>query len=105
MANQEERNRQMQQIIAKCWSDEAFKEKLVADPHTTLAGEGVEIPEGVNINVHSNTADTFHLVIPAMPEDVELSDKELDEVIKILNQAKTHKKRIAQHHQTEYFFN
>ena len=80
MANQEERNRQMQQIIAKCWSDDSFKEKLVADPHATLAAEGVEIPEGVNINVHSNTADTFHLVIPAMPEDMELSDNELDGV-------------------------
>jgi len=34
-----------------------------------------------------------------------ISDKELDDVIKILNQAKTHKKRIAQHHQTEYFVN
>jgi hypothetical protein len=44
MANQEEQNKQMQQIIAKCWSDEAFKEKLVADPHATLAAEGVHIP-------------------------------------------------------------
>ena len=80
MANQEERNRQMQQIVAKCWSDEAFKEKLVADPHATLAAEGVEIPEGVNINVLSNTADTINLVIPAMPEDMELTDDELDGV-------------------------
>ena len=78
MANQEERNRQMQQIIAKCWSDEAFKEKLVADPHATLAAEGVEIPEGVNISVLSNTADIFHLVIPAIPDDVELSDEDLE---------------------------
>ena len=69
MANQEERNRQMQQIIAKCWSDEAFKEKLVADPHATLVAEGVEIPEGVNINVLSNTPSTMHLVIPEMQDD------------------------------------
>ena len=80
MANQEERNRQMQQIIAKCWSDEAFKEKLVADPHATLVAEGVEIPDGVYIDVLCNTADTFHFVIPAMPEDAELSDEALDEV-------------------------
>jgi hypothetical protein len=80
MANQEKQNRQMQQIIAKCWSDEAFKEKLVADPHATLAAEGVEIPEGVNIDILNNTADTFHLVIPAMPDDAELSDEELDEM-------------------------
>ena len=80
MANQEERNRQMQQIIAKCWSDDSFKEKLVADPHATLAAEGVEIPEGVNINVLSNTADTINLVIPAMSEDMELTDDELDGV-------------------------
>jgi hypothetical protein len=59
----------MQQIIAKCWSDEAFKEKLVADPHVTLAAEGVDIPEGVNINVLSNNATTMHLVIPEMQDD------------------------------------
>jgi len=80
MANQEERNRKMQQIIAKCWSDEAFKEKLIADPHATLVAEGVEIPEGVNINVLTNTADTNYLVIPAKPDDVELSDEDLDGV-------------------------
>ena len=80
MANQEEQSRQMQQIIAKCWSDEAFKEKLVADPHAILAAEGVEIPEGVNIKVLSNSAETFHFVIPAMPEGKELSDDELDGV-------------------------
>jgi hypothetical protein len=80
MANQEEQNRQMQQVIAKCWSDDSFKEKLIADPHATLAAEGVEIPEGVKINVLSNTADTFHLVIPAMPEDGELSEEELEGV-------------------------
>ena len=39
MATQEERNKQMQQIIAKCWSDEAFKEKFIADTHATLVAE------------------------------------------------------------------
>ena len=80
MANQEERNRQMQQIIAKCWSEEAFKQKLVADPHATLAAEGVHIPTAVKITVLTNTADTNYLVIPAKPDDVELSDEDLDGV-------------------------
>ena len=69
MANQEERNRQMQQIIGKCWSEEAFKQKLVADPHATLAAEGVHIPTAVKITVLSNTASTMHLVIPEMQDD------------------------------------
>ena len=34
----------MQKIITKCWEDEPFKERLLAEPAATLAAEGVEIP-------------------------------------------------------------
>ena len=67
-----------QQIIAKCWADEAFKQQLIADPAGTLKQEGIEIPEDMTIQVVENTGNVFHLVIPPPPE--ELSDDDLDGV-------------------------
>ena len=57
----------LQRIIAKCWEDEAFKAKLLADPAATLETEGVEVPEGVTVNVVEDTAQVHNLVIPAPP--------------------------------------
>ena len=31
-----DQTQQYQQIIAKCWADEAFKQQLIADPVGTL---------------------------------------------------------------------
>jgi len=76
--NQETQSKKMHQVIAKCWSDESFKQKLQADPVATLKAEGVTVPEGVAVKVLENTDKVFHLVIPAKPTD--LSDDDLDNV-------------------------
>ncbi|WP_295543576.1 NHLP leader peptide family RiPP precursor [uncultured Thiohalocapsa sp.] len=68
-----EQSNQYQQLIAKCWADEAFKQKLMADPAGTLAAEGMTVPEGVTVRVAENTAQDLTLVIPAKP--TELSDE------------------------------
>ena len=76
--NQEEQGKKMSQLIAKCWADEGFKRKLLADPAATLKAEGVELPAGLSIKALENTDKVFHLVIPAKPTD--LSDEDLDKV-------------------------
>ncbi len=76
--NQEERGKKMSQLIAKCWVDEGFKKKLLADPAATLKAQGVELPAGLSVKALENTAQVFHLVIPAKPTD--LSDEDLDKV-------------------------
>ena len=68
----------MHKVITKCWEDEAFKERLLADPAATLAAEGVQIPEGVTINVAVDSEDVRTLVIPRPPG--ELMDGELSAV-------------------------
>ena len=67
----------LQKIITKCWEDEGFKERLLADPAATLAAEGVQIPDGVTVNVAVDAADVRTLVIP-LPPTAGLSDAELD---------------------------
>ena len=74
-----EQDNPMQKVITKCWEDEAFKERLLADPAATLAAEGVQVPEGVTINVAVDSADVRTLVIPP-PPTTELGDVELDSI-------------------------
>ena len=73
-----EQGKKMQQIIAKCWADEGFKQKLLADPAAVLKAEGVALHDGRSIKVLENTDKVFHLVIPSKPTD--LSDDDLDKV-------------------------
>jgi hypothetical protein len=79
--NKEQQGKTMGQVIAKCWTDEGFKRKLLADPAATLKAEGVELPAGLSIKAVENTDKVFHLVIPARPAgSADLSDAELDKV-------------------------
>lgn len=76
--NQEEQANALSQLIAKCWADEDFKQKLLADPMATLKANAIEVPAGLTIQAVENTETLFHLVIPARP--TELSDDELDQI-------------------------
>ena len=76
--NHDEQSKKIGQVLAKCWSDESFKKKLMADPIGTLAAEGAKMPEGLSVNVLENTDKVFNLVIPAKPTD--LADADLDKV-------------------------
>jgi hypothetical protein len=77
--NQEEQGRKISELIAKCWADEGFKQKVLADPAATLRAEGLELPADLSYVAHENTDKVFHLVIPAKPTD--LSDELLDQVV------------------------
>ena len=68
--------KQYQQLIAKCWADDAFKQRLLADPAGTLAAEGMAVPEGVTLRVVEDTAQSLTLVIP--PRPTELTDEALE---------------------------
>ena len=75
---QEDHNKKINQIIAKCWSDESFKKKLLANPAATLKAEGVTVTAGVSVKAVENTDKVLHLLIPATPAD--LSDDDLHKV-------------------------
>ena len=83
--NKEEQGKKMSQLIARCWADEGFKQKLLADPAATLKAEGVELPAGLSIKALENTDKVFHLVIPAKPTD--LSDADLAKVAGGMNKS------------------
>ena len=66
-------------VIGQAMSDPAFRKRLLADPAGTLRSAGVEVPEGVTIEVVEDTATRVHLVLPARAN--ETLDSDLDFVV------------------------
>ena len=64
-------------VLAKAWSDAAFKQRLLADPAATLRAEGMDVLPGVELRVVENTEELVYLPLPARPL-AELSDAELE---------------------------
>jgi len=63
--------------LMRAWTDEEFKAQLIADPRSALQEMGVEVIDGVNINVVEDTSDTMYIVLPvAPPVASELSEEE-----------------------------
>jgi hypothetical protein len=75
----EDQSQKISAILAKCWTDKAFKQKLLTDTAATLKSEGVDVPAGYTINVVENSGKTLNFVIPPNPNG-ELSDVELEAV-------------------------
>ena len=63
-------------LVARARADPEFRSQLVADPKATIGAlVGSEVPEEITIQVHEESATTFHLVLPLSGE---LRDDELD---------------------------
>ena len=75
-----DRQQKINEVLARVWKDEDYKQKLLSDPRGTLSAAGLSLPENVRLKVHSDTADTMNIVIPRNPADTELSDSTLDAV-------------------------
>ena len=73
----EQRN-QLAALFAACWKDEALKQRFMADPKAVLAEYGMDVPDGMAVNVVENTDNTVHITMPAPPSgSMDLSDDEL----------------------------
>lgn len=71
----------VQKVIARAWTDAAYKAKLLKDPRRALADAGIDVPEGTNVRVVENTADTVHVVLPLAPGDAgQVAAEELERV-------------------------
>jgi hypothetical protein len=60
---------EMHEIITRAWSDEAFKQKLLAEPKATIEAElGVTLPQDIEIFIHEQTPTQLHLILPMKPD-------------------------------------
>ena len=64
------------QVVAQAWSDDSYKQRLLADPAAVMAEQGLT-PPSKQLRIVEDTADTVHVVLPAKPD--ELSDEDLDQ--------------------------
>ena len=72
-------------LIERSLEDEAFRQRLLADPRAALEEElGTRLPQEVRVVALEETADTVYLVLPLRSaeaqESGELSDRELEAV-------------------------
>ena len=65
-------------LFAACWKDDALKARFMADPKAVLAEYGIDVPDGMDVNVVENSDNTVHITMPAPPSGhQDLSDEEL----------------------------
>lgn len=65
-------------LVDKAGEDEAFRNRLLADPKSVLQQElDLELPASLSIQVHEDSAETAHLVLPPSPK---LSEAQLAQV-------------------------
>ncbi len=74
------RHELMTKITVKAWTDPSFKKKLLSDPKGTLAAEGLSMPKNMKANIvfHEDDENTRNFVIPAPPQALSLSEKDLN---------------------------
>lgn len=56
-------------IIAKAWSDEAFKKELLTNTEEVLKKSGLPLTPEMNYIIHENTEHLTHLVLPSPPKE------------------------------------
>ncbi len=74
MASADEHQRQFARIVARAWSDEEFKKRLLADPTGVFKEEGVDLPEGMQVKAFEDTPSTHHFVLPPKPDTLPSED-------------------------------
>ena len=55
-------------VFANVWKNPSLKTRLQENPHDTLLEFGIQVPEGVEVEIVENTAQKFYLVLPAPGE-------------------------------------
>jgi hypothetical protein len=76
---QDEFEKLWNQVVARTWTDAAFKQRLLTEASTVLAEQGIQIPHGVDVRVHEGSQRTANFTLPPSLSD-ELTDAELDVV-------------------------
>jgi hypothetical protein len=67
-------------IISKAWRHPAYLQRLLADPKGVLQSEisaidpDVVLPAALQVHVHQEAPNEYHLVLPRNPRDIALSE-------------------------------
>ena len=68
-----------ERVVNKAAGDSDFRARLIADPKAAIAEEtGVTLPDGFDVAIHEETANTGHLVLPPSPR---LTEADMEKVV------------------------
>jgi len=79
MKSPKEFNKIWAKIMAKAWSDPAFKDRLMKDPAGVLHEYGCEVPSEVKVHIDENTERSIYLTLLQKPAG-ELTEEELENI-------------------------
>lgn len=68
-------------VVARSWVDQAFRDKLLANPAEVLAAEGVTTLRDVDICITEGTG-RFTMQIPLPPRPADLDGERIDDIIR-----------------------
>jgi len=84
MKNTIDERKEYAKVIAKAWTDDEFKKRLLADSTAVLKENGIEIPEGMTVKfIEQEEPKENEILVPLRPRPAEtgdLSDEDLHEV-------------------------
>jgi hypothetical protein len=61
-------------VVARTWTDKAFKDRLTQSPREALAEYGIQVPAGVNLTILQETENDRYLVLPSKESEVTVMD-------------------------------
>ncbi|MGH6671543.1 MAG: NHLP leader peptide family RiPP precursor [Xanthobacteraceae bacterium] len=67
-------------VIAKAWKNPAYRQRLLSNPKGVLQQEisvvdpSVVLPSSLQVQVHEESPDIYHLVLPRNPKDISLGE-------------------------------
>ena len=73
-------NKRWGQIVAQAWADDAFKERLLAEPKAVLQEHGILVPAGSGVRVLEPPEQAVYFVLPPTPRG-ELTDEQLHRLV------------------------
>jgi hypothetical protein len=67
--DQKEFRKAYSKLVAKAWSDDDFKARLLANPSEVLKENKISVPEHIEVKFVETTENTVHLILPPKPSD------------------------------------
>ena len=65
----QEKQELLNSILEKASQNEEFRQRLLVDAKTAISSDfKIALPDGLNIVVHENDANTVHLPVPPSPK-------------------------------------
>jgi Nitrile hydratase, alpha chain len=55
------------QLVARAWTDDKLKQRLLNAPEAVLREHGLDVPAGVEMRVVENTPEVTYLTLPLKP--------------------------------------